>query len=244
MDLAERLVGLRNSKGLSQDDLAGATKLNLEQIRNIEDSSDATISELIEISTYFKADLNWFIMGAGYESLEMDYIVMIDSKAAAGYLEHKDDPTYFSQLEYYRIPGFNKRGNHRIFLVHGDSMQPTLLQDDHLVCSEVKDVNQLEDGDLAVLVTKSDIVVKRLRFDGDVLLLESDNPKFKTYILDKDEIDEIWKVDAKVTKLIEKLQPASGYEIDKLSEKIREMKKQMGFFKSELADLKKRLGEG
>lgn len=244
MNLADRLRQLRSAKGVSQQELADKTNLSIEQIQHIEQSADATIEELVQISTFFNADLNWFIMGTSAKTFAMDYMVLIDSKVAAGYLEKKDDPTFFSQLEYYRIPGFPKGENHRIFLVHGDSMYPTVSEDDHLVCSEVKDLKELEAGDMAVLVTDGDIVVKRVRMDGDMLVLESDNPQFKAYTLSTGEVREIWRVEAKVTKLIEHF-VQDNKNLKTVTSDMKAMKEQIESFRSELEKLKSQVdGKG
>lgn len=241
MNLSDRLLKLRQRKGVSQIELSQNTNLTVGEIQEIEISSDASLRQLITISNYFKADLNWFIMGAGYEQMEMDYIVLIDTQAAAGYLENKDDPTYFSQLEYFRIPGFDKEGNHRIFLVHGHSMHPTLSESDHLVCSEVKDLKDLENGDLAVFVTDTDIVVKRVRFDNGTLILESDNPKFHAYTIENSKIDEIWRVEGKVTRLIEQISSQKS-DVEDMAKEMKKMQKQISSFREELKRLKEDMG--
>lgn len=242
MDLADRLRRLREIKNLSQQELAKETDLKVEQVQQIEETSDASIQELVQISKFFNADLNWFILGTQAKTFAMDYMVLIDSKVAAGYLKKKDEPTFYSQLEYYRIPGFPAGGNHRLFLVHGDSMYPTISEDDHLVCSQVDDANGLEDGDLTVLVTDSDIVVKRIRRDKEVLVLESDNPKFKSYTLDLSEVREIWRVEAKVTKSLEQFINRQN-DIDTVAEDVKGMRAQIHTFKAELEDLKKKYGQ-
>jgi len=240
MNLADRFIELRQKKGVSHEELSANTDLTTAEIQEIENSSDASLRQLIIISGYFKADLNWFIMGAGYEQVKMDYMVLIDTQVAAGYLENKDDPTYYSQLEYFRIPGFDKEGNHRIFLVHGHSMHPTLSESDHLVCSEIKDVKQLEDGDLAVFVTDTDIVVKRVRFNGDTLILESDNPKFHAYTLEQTRISEIWKVEGKVTRLIEQISSQRS-DVESMAKEMNKMQEQLANFREELENLKQNM---
>ena len=234
LSLADRLKHLRESKNISQEQLASGTEMTTTQIRDIEENSDATIQELIQISTYFKADLNWFILGMDFEQVNMDYLVLIDQNAAAGYLDNKDDPAFFSQLEYYRIPGFQKSGNHRIFLVQGDSMYPTISETDYLVCSEVGDTSKLENGDLAVFVTADGVVVKRVRFDKGLIILESDNPKYKAFTLEEKSVSEVWKVEAKVTKLIEDFTPGKSEDQQQIANTLKEMKDQLNDFKGEL----------
>lgn len=237
LSLADRLKHLRESTGTSAKVLAQATRMSEEQILKIERTADASINELIQISRYFKADLNWFILGTDYAKQNMDYVVLIDKNAAAGYLSKKHDPTFFSQLEYYRIPGFNKSEEHRIFLVQGESMYPTFSESDYLVCSQIENVNSLSAGDLAVFVTSEGVVVKRIRFDKDEIILESDNPRFKAYPLETSIIDEVWRVEAKVTRLIESFQPLNKKE-DALTETIRVMKEELSGFKSELEKIR------
>lgn len=238
MDVAGRLQILRSSRQISQQELATGSGLSLEQIANIESTSTATLKELVEICKFFKADLNWFILGID-ESLANDYMMLIDTDAAAGYLDNKDDPAYFSQLEYFRIPGFSKHGEYRIFKVHGDSMYPSLSENDHLVCSKVKDLKALETGDMAVFITDGDIVVKRVRFTEKKLMLESDNEAFEAFPLEESKVLEIWKVEGKVTRIIEKM--THSQDINAVAGEVKEMREQIAFFKTELTRINKLL---
>jgi phage repressor protein C with HTH and peptisase S24 domain len=239
MDVADRLRALRNSKRISQEELASGSGLSVDQVRNIEATSSATLKELVEVSKFFKADLNWFILGIGEESITNDYMMLIDTDAAAGYLENKDDPAYYSQLEYFRIPGFSKDGEYRIFKVHGDSMYPTLSENDHLVCSRVKDHQELETGDMAVFITKSDIVVKRVRFTDNKIMLESDNDAFEAFQISDKAVVEVWKVEGKVTKIVERL--SNSKDINAVASEVKEMREQISFFKTELERINKLL---
>lgn len=232
MNVADRLRALRDSKRISQEELASGSGLSLDQVKRIETTSSATLKELVEVSKYFKADLNWFILGIGDKSITNDYMMLIDTDAAAGYLENKDNPAYYSQLEYFRIPGFSKDGEYRIFKVHGDSMYPTLSENDHLVCSRVEEPKALETGDLAVFVTKADIVVKRVRFTDRAMMLESDNDVFEPFELSESEVVEVWKVEGKVTRIVEKV--SQSKDINAVASEVKEMREQISFFKTEL----------
>ncbi len=237
MDLGERLTGLRYRKNYSAKRLSQEVGISAERIEEIEETSDATISELVSISKFFRIDLNWFIMGTEAREIVLDYLVLIDSKVAAGYLDGKDDPDYFSKLEYYRIPGVSGDSEHRLFKVHGESMYPTLSENDYLVCGRVEE-SDVEAGDMVVLVTDNDIVVKRVRKNGGILILDSDNPQFKSYTLHNGDVKELWKVEAKVTRMIEKLAFDGGYDINLVSQEIAAMKQEISYFKSELQKLK------
>lgn len=238
MNLGERLSGLRYKTHLSLKSLSKEVGISSERLSEMEASSDATIRELVAISDYYDIEINWLIQGTEARSFSLD-LVLINSTVAAGYLEGKDDPTYFSKLKYYRIPGF-RGSNHRLFKVHGESMYPTLSEDDYLVCAEVT-VDDLSNGDMVVLVTDSDIVVKRIRKEEDVLILDSDNPKFKSYLMPTENIHELWKVEAKVTKLIESTTTENDREIAQVSRELARMKDEVTSFKADLSVLKAKI---
>lgn len=52
---------------------------------------------------------------------EEENIVMVDRKAAAGYLQGQSDPDYIAKLPSFRLPGFYGK-TFRAFEIIGDSM--------------------------------------------------------------------------------------------------------------------------
>jgi transcriptional regulator with XRE-family HTH domain/phage repressor protein C with HTH and peptisase S24 domain len=129
-------------------------------------------------------------------------IVLVDQKAAAGYLTGLKDENYIKQLPAFRLPGYYGK-TYRAFEVIGDSMHDTLWPNDIVVCSWVEDSRHLKDNYIHVLVCEDgSIIVKRIINkieQHQYVVIKSDNavyPPDKVYI---DNIREFWFVHAKIS---------------------------------------------
>ncbi|MCB0678373.1 MAG: S24 family peptidase, partial [Saprospiraceae bacterium] len=101
-----------------------------------------------------------------------------------------------------------KVGTHRSFDVAGDSMEPTLFEGDKVVCSYLEPTlweSSLKDNYVYVVVTRGDVVVKRifnLIREERTLELRSDNDFYQPFRIDLNEIREIWYVRAKISPFL------------------------------------------
>ena len=138
---------------------------------------------------------------------ERNRITHLPISAKAGFLEQINEQVFEHQLDSYDLPGhqFNF-GEFRSFEVEGDSMEPTLYQGEIIICSKVEDPNlwkfNIKSGYVYVLVSKNDLVVKRIvnrLKDDNQLLLASDNSNYNDIILNSEDIKEIWMVKMKLT---------------------------------------------
>ena len=142
-------------------------------------------------------------------SSDDEHIVHVPVPAQAGYANEMGDPTFIQDLPTFTLPDYKyKSGTHRSFDVAGDSMEPTLFEGDKVVCSFVEPTlwqTSLKDNYVYVIVTRGDIVVKRVynRLRTDQLLeLHSDNGYYDAYTLNQGEIREIWYVRAKISPFL------------------------------------------
>lgn len=136
-------------------------------------------------------------------------IVHVPVPAQAGYASEYSDPVFIQELPTYTLPDYKyKTGTHRSFDVAGDSMEPTLFEGDKVVCSFVEpDMwdKALKDNYVYVIVTRSDVLVKRIENNiaqKKSLLLISDNAFYAPFDVNVSEIVEIWYVRARISPFL------------------------------------------
>lgn len=133
-------------------------------------------------------------------------IVHVPIPAQAGYITELAEPEFFDNLPTYSLPEYKyKTGTFRSFDIAGDSMDPTLVEGDKVICSYLEPnywAGSIKDGHVYVVVTTADILVKRLRNNigrhGNLELI-SDNPYYNSYHVPFGDIKEIWYVRNKLS---------------------------------------------
>ncbi|MDJ1472470.1 S24 family peptidase [Cytophagaceae bacterium DM2B3-1] len=163
-----------------------------------------------------------------------DNILMVSTKAAAGYMQGCVEPEYIRNLPAFSIPSVEFRnGTFRAFQVTGQSMEPTLHTGDWLVCEFTEKLKDIRSGEMYVVVsdTKESVVVKRVEYveDSQKLYLQSDNSIYPTYSIATKDVKEIWKVKAHMN-----MQPVKGFlyevelELAKMKDQLQELQRRIG----------------
>jgi len=159
---------------------------------------------------------------------EDERIVHVPVPAHAGYTSDASNPTFIQDLPTFTLPDFKyKTGTHRCFDVAGDSMEPSLFEGDKVVCSYVEPMlweSAIKDNHVYVIVTRGDIVVKRVvnkLKDEKHLALHSDNNFYDTYKMNAVEIREVWLVRTKICPFL----PSVPQNRNHLYEELNELKK-------------------
>ena len=136
-------------------------------------------------------------------------IVHVPIPAHAGYAGEITDPTFVQDLPTFTLPDYKyKVGTHRSFDVAGDSMEPTLFEGDKVICSYLEPTlweTSIKDNYVYVIVTRGDVVVKRLHNkikERKQLELVSDNNFYQPYTVNLGDIREIWYVRAKISPFL------------------------------------------
>jgi len=136
-------------------------------------------------------------------------IVHVPVPAQAGYAGELANPTFIQDLPSFTLPDYKyKVGTHRSFDVSGDSMEPTLFEGDKVVCSFLEPTlweTSIKDNYVYVIVTRGDIVVKRVHNklkEDKYLELQSDNNYYQPYQIPLSDIREIWYVRAKISPFL------------------------------------------
>src|SRR5690606_6510041 len=113
----------------------------------------------------------------------------------------------------------------------GDSMIPTLLPGDKVICSRLDDLLSVSEGTLLVIVTKSDVVSKRIYFDDlveNTIICRSDNENYKNYTVPLSDVQEAWLIKAKITSSFVDITINNTSRMDSLEMEIKDIKKKFG----------------
>ncbi len=233
--LCKRLKQLRESSGFSQQAIAKKLDVSQSAYSQIEScQTSISLNHLKILANLYNVSYDWLIREKGPKELKNNYISLVNMNAKAGYIQHSGNISKIEDVEVFLIPGF-KNGSCRIFEVEGDSMEPTLQNYDHIVCEECIDLENLFEGEIYVILSKDDITVKRIYLQDaqfDTFCLKSDNAKYKSYTLRKEEIKQLWQVKAKITKSL--LAAAEVYDT-----RIDELEKAYDSLRKEFNELKK-----
>lgn len=157
-------------------------------------------------------------------------VPLINHKAAANYLTGYESQEWFESQESIQLPDYMlKDGLCYAVQVSGDSMEPTLSEDDWVICRllDKSDYRYINDGTVYVVVSEErGIQVKRLRNRllqyGSIRCL-SDNPKHEPYELAEQQILQLWKVEWHLRSHL----PEVNYELDDIQGQISNMAEEM-----------------
>ncbi len=172
------------------------------------------------------------------DSQNDERIVHVPVPAQAGYAGEALDQVFFEDLPTYTLPDYKyKVGTHRSFDVSGDSMEPTLFEGDKVVCSYIEPglwESSLKDNYVYVVVTRGDVVVKRIFNkikEQRRLELRSDNDFYEPYHVNMGDVREVWYVRAKISPFLpspNNIQNIVRGEVKELKHIIQEQTRQIG----------------
>jgi len=146
-------------------------------------------------------------------------VVLVSTKARAGYLTGYGDSDFIESLPSFKMPQLTN-GTFRCFEVQGNSMVQTFFDGDLVFGKYIEAISEVKNNMVYVIVSKNDgVVLKRVLIhseDPQNLILKSDNPdgNFPDYTINIKDIVEVWQVTMYASKQIPK--PVNVY--DKLHE--------------------------
>ena len=128
---------------------------------------------------------------------EQERISVVPVKAEAGYAASFADPEYVGALPQFSLPldELYPDQTTRLFQISGDSMIP-IQSGSYIIASYVEDWYTIKNDQCYIVVTRDQgVVYKRLlnQLDRDTIVLKSDNPAYKPYELNPQDIAEVWQ---------------------------------------------------
>jgi transcriptional regulator with XRE-family HTH domain len=226
MTLAQRIKILRKQLGMSQTEFAGEIGITQTSLSQIEGEKNGISYDVYKaIVAKFSVDPLWLMDGKGemFRSLDAqqrsgaiplvvqvsaddeENIVLVDKKAAAGYLQGQSDPEFIAKLPSFRLPGFYGK-TFRAFEITGDSMLPGIHPGDMVIGGYVEELRDVRKGHVYIVVMHDgSIVAKRVSVIGEnTFELSSDNTGYEPYAVVAADIAQLWHVEGRITKDIEK----------------------------------------
>jgi len=129
-------------------------------------------------------------------------IPFVPVKAAAGYLAGYADPEFVDELNTFTLPMLTG-GDYRAFEIIGDSMMP--IQSGSVIVGEkIENLEEVKTNNTYVVISKTDgIVYKRILKNNrqkNKYTLVSDNPSYQPYMVNAEDIVEVWQAQMIITK--------------------------------------------
>jgi phage repressor protein C with HTH and peptisase S24 domain len=164
--------------------------------------------------------------------IEKETIPLVDQKAYASYLGGFTDPDYLDTRPLIYYPELRGLGPIIAIRVQGDSMSPTIMPDDVLLCSYVERGSKIKDNAIYVVCHSEGVVVKRVmdrRHINNTVICRSDNREYPAFEIKTDTMLHLWRVRRRITAFLDKT--VSGEE-------------RLDTFEHQLATLQTRMGNG
>ncbi|NJC24871.1 S24 family peptidase [Neolewinella antarctica] len=178
-----------------------------------------------------------------------ELIIHVPQPAQSSYSSDLGDPAFVQDLPTFSLPDYKyKVGTHRSFDVPGDSMEPTLFEGDKVVCSFLEPTlweSGIKDNFAYVIVTRSDVVVRRVKNligESKELELLPENKFYESRRVTQAELREIWYVRARITPFLPSPQNIQRYVHDEMMQ-LKETIAQQGQLIGKLTTAVDRLGD-
>ena len=203
-DIGIRIKKLRKDNKYSQQFIAAKLNISQSAYSLIESAhNNVMINHVLTLSELYNVSTDYILRGEDkLIKLDVDngFIPFINVEAVAGRLDDLHFVHETSDFNWYRIPGFKANKNHLLFEVEGDSMSPTLSQNDVVLCEAQDNIDTIATGSIVIVGTEDGLIVKRFSRDQEYCVLESDNKKYSPIKIHRGKIQAIMAVKGKITK--------------------------------------------
>ena len=220
MSLAgQNLKYLRKLRGWTQEEFANKVGIKRSLVGAYEEErADPRLDVLEIVGEIFKLSLDDLLLkdlsdtGGSYlskrrqqkmMSADRNVIHFVPVKAAAGYLAGYADAEFIDELNTFTLPMLSG-GNYRAFEIIGDSMLPT-PSGSIIVGEKVESLDDVKNNMAYIVVSRNEgIVYKRIVRNSKLknkLTLVSDNPQFQPYLVNTDDVVELWQAQTVISKV-------------------------------------------
>ena len=248
----ERIIMLRNMLQMSQVNFAKKIHISQGALSQIENGkSQISLETLRNISQELNVNCNWVVNGQGNIFMNGDagqskakevkqvvvkatgtkkpHLPLVKASQQKQYTKKYADADFIKGLDMFLLPGFEE-GDYRLFETPDDAMAPSLLPGEVVIGSSVSDHTTIENGTLAVIVTKEGLFVRRVHFyanEKHVLILKSDNRKVKNLNIHHEKVIEIWAIKGKVTTAFASAGLIDSKRIERLESSLDNLRKEV-----------------
>ncbi|HEY1872485.1 MAG TPA: S24 family peptidase, partial [Chitinophagaceae bacterium] len=159
-------------------------------------------------------------------------IPFVPVKAAAGYLAGYADPEFVDELNTFTLPMLSG-GNYRAFEIVGDSMMPT-PSGSVIVCEKVNKVEDVKSNLTYIVVSRNEGIVYKRVLKGsrtkNKFTLVSDNPAYKPYTVNSEDILEVWQAQYVIAKATQQ----QRWDVDHLADVVSSLHQQVSVLKKRM----------
>ena len=193
MKLEELLTIISRKTGnyVNQSLLAESLGITRQTVSNrIKNESQVTVSELKRIESF----LNITILPdtdacTNHNTVTVDYYTDVFASCGNGNIVFSDEKIQLS-LPTLLIGGFSKQKTYSVINASGDSMYPTIDNDDKLIV-EHWNGSQIQDNKIYVFCFNNEFFVKRLSKNLDEIIIKSDNPEYRVRTINGSTVQEL-----------------------------------------------------
>lgn len=237
---------LRKLRGWTQDEFANRLKIKRSVIGSYEEARAEPRLEVLEaMCNIFKLSLDDLLLkdltaSKGDSYLEqrrklkstgstVAEIQFVPIKATAGYLAGYADPDFLDELNTFTLPMLTP-GQYRAFEIVGDSMLPT-PSGSVIVGEKLEALDDLKTSNTYVVLSKNEgIVYKRVLKNNRIknkLTLVSDNPQYEPYLVNAEDILEVWKA----VYILQKANMVQRWDVNQLAGIVNNLQEQVSTLK-------------
>jgi transcriptional regulator with XRE-family HTH domain len=159
-------------------------------------------------------------------------IPFVPVKAAAGYLAGYADPEFVDELNTFTLPMLGS-GDYRAFEIVGDSMMPT-PSGSVIVGEKVGSIEDVKSNQTYIVISKTDgIVYKRMVRNNrqkNKVTMVSDNPSYQPYMVNAEDIIEIWQAQM----IISKANTQQRWDVGQLASLVNNLQQQVSSIKKRM----------
>src|SRR6478736_4121551 len=239
---------LRKLRGWTQEEFANKLKIKRSLIGAYEEErAEPRLDVLENLCSIFKLTLDELLLkdlaaskGNNYlekrrqlkMASEAQVIQFVPVKAAAGYLAGYADPEFVDELNTFTLPMFSG-GNYRAFEIVGDSMMPTPTGS-VIVGEKIDSVEEVKNNMTYIVVSRNEGIVYKRILKGNrsknKLTLVSDNPSYKPYTIDTEDVLEIWQAQYIIAKATQQ----QRWDVDHLANVVSSLHQQVSILKKRM----------
>jgi len=248
MSIANKnLKYLRKLRGWTQEEFAQKLRIKRSLLGAYEEErADPRIDILEVVADMFKLTLD-DLLRKDVSDTKTNYIArrraqkmangradipFVPVKAAAGYLNGYADPEFVDELNTFTLPML-AGGDYRAFEIVGDSMMPT-PSGSVIVGERIQSLDDIKANQTYIVVSKTEgIVYKRMMKNNrqkNKFTLVSDNPSYQPYMVNAEDIVEVWQAQM----IISKANTQQRWDVGQLANMVNSLQQQVSSMKKRM----------
>lgn len=175
------LISEKTGTGINQSQLAEALGIKRQTVNTrIKNGSQVTVSELEKAEKFFGISLSCGYGNFG-DMAELDYYTDVFASCGGGCIVFSEEKTKIA-LSSVLINNFSKNKKYSLINASGNSMSPTIENGDKLIVEHWTEP-VIQDNKVYVFCFNNEFYVKRLCKNFDEIIIKSDNPEYKTKVM-------------------------------------------------------------